>query len=586
MRYLCAFTAVTLLICLASGPVSAAVLFEDDFNGTTLDASKWITSGTGTVTVSGGNVKLNVTSGNFTYSQIDSTSTWIASGGDLYFNFTIGAMPQGNYDIFQVFAGNAQVGYAAMRNDLGTGWVFDVREGAAGSAGYRSTLTQTMQVGDIFTIKLGPDGSAAYKNGAMFDHTSIVPSGQLMVDAQAWRAPDTAASQTFSYISVESDNYDPDPDPDPDPSKLVKLPDVLSYNTMECTPIIWKGQPYLFQSYRTTVTSPCDEYLAIKNLTTGVESAPFGYDYSLGCAYVNGNEINVFASKTSATDWFQDIYRFTSTDMVNWTTTLAIPRVNEHLLNSSVSTDPDGYIMAYESDNPVGFCFKFAHSTDLATWEKLDVPAFAGMSGGQYSACPMIRYNSADDYYYVIYLARGQGSYAGQFVSNIIRSRDLVNWQFSAENPVLAPSAGEGINNSDVDLFEYEGKTYVYYADGDQATWLELKHAVYDGPMSEFLQSYFPALIAGDANEDGIVDSQDAQALAENWLTSSGAKWYQGDFNDDGAVNDIDAMILATNWLKTSSGSAAVPEPSSLVLLLAGLAAAIWGKRLKNTFLR
>ena len=562
--------------CLATGAVSAAILFEDDFDGTAIDTGKWTASGGGTVSVSGGNVTLDVPSGDWAYSQIDSTSSWTAAD-ELYYSFTIGAEPQGFYNIFQVFEGTAHVGYVAMRNDLGAGgWVFDVREGAAGTASYRSAVPQSMAVGDVFTLKLGSAGSAAFKNDILIDSTPIVPQGTLMVDAQSWREPGTSASQTFDHISVSDEGPDP---PDPEPGKLVKLPEVLSYNTMECTPFIWQGQPYLFESYRSTVTSPCDEYLAIKNITTGVESAPFGHDFSLGCAFANGNEINVFAAEIT-TDWFHDIYRFTSTDMVNWTKTLAIPRENEHLLNSSVCEDPNGYIMAYESDNPVGFCFKFAHSTDLASWEKLDVPAFAGMSGGQYSACPVIRYNSSDDYYYVIYLAVGQGAHAGQYVSNIIRSHDLVNWQYSDENPVLAPSAGEGINNSDVDLFEFEGKTYVYYADGDQATWLELKHAVYDGSMSDFLRSYFPALIDGDANEDGVVDEADAAILAANWL-SGNAAWFEGDFNDDGVVNDLDATLLAANWTG-SVANASVPEPSMAVLLLAALAIFVWrDKRLR-----
>ena len=321
LRNLLLLVIVTIFICTASGNASAAILFEDGFDGTALDTSKWIASGSGTVTVSAGNLTLDVPSGDWAYSQIDSTSTWTAAS-DLYYNFTIGGIPQGNNNIFQIFEGNAHVGYVAMRNDIVSGWIFDVRQGVDGSAAYRGTVSQTMEVGDVFTLKLGPTGSAAYKNGVMFDSSPIVPTGTLMVDAQSWLAPGSVASQTFDYISVSGD----DPGPDPDPGKLVKLPDVLSHNTMECTPIIWHGQPYLFESYRTTVTSPCEEYLAIKNMTTGVESAPFGQGYSLGCAYVNGDEINVFASKTSTTDWFQDIYRFTSTDMVNWTTTMAVPR--------------------------------------------------------------------------------------------------------------------------------------------------------------------------------------------------------------------------------------------------------------------
>lgn len=273
---------------------------------------------------------------------------------------------------------------------------------------------------------------------------------------------------------------------------LTKLPGVLSANTMETTPIVWQGQQFLFESHRDTVVSPSGTYLGLKNLTTGVELSTFGSGYSLGCAFVDGNQINVFASQLTTNDWFTDIYRFTSTDGVNWSApTLAVARSGEHLLNSSVTRDSQGYLMAYESDNPVGFCYKFARSTDLATWTKVDVPAFAGPNGNQYSACPTIRYSGG--YYYTLYLAEasvagGQSGWATQ----IARSKDLLAWEYSDKNPVLTPGEGEGVNNSDADLFEFDGKTYVYYATGDQTTWLELKRAMYDGPMSEFLGGYFP----------------------------------------------------------------------------------------------
>jgi hypothetical protein len=56
----------------------------------------------------------------------------------------------------------------------------------------------------------------------------------------------------------------------------------------------------------------------------------------------------------------------------------------------------------------------------------------------------------------------------------------------------MEPCAGEGINNSDVDLIELDGRTYVNYFTGNQNDWGDLKWAVYDGPMPEFFASYFP----------------------------------------------------------------------------------------------
>jgi hypothetical protein len=68
----------------------------------------------------------------------------------------------------------------------------------------------------------------------------------------------------------------------------------------------------------------------------------------------------------------------------------------------------------------------------------------------------------------------------------------LIAWDLSPFNPIMEAAAGEGINNSDIDLFEYERRTYVYYATGDQATWGTVRIAMYDGPMRQFYESHFP----------------------------------------------------------------------------------------------
>ena len=160
--------------------------------------------------------------------------------------------------------------------------------------------------------------------------------------------------------------------------------------------------------------------------------------------------------------------------------------------------------MAYETNVPVSFCFKFARSTDLRTWQKIPDVCFAGVDGQQYSACPVIRYFRP--YYYVIYLHAAIPGHNG-WVSFLARSRDLETWQLSPLNPILEAGPGEGANNSDVDLIEIDGQTYVYYFTGDQQTWGELKRAVYPGPMQEFFEGYFP---------DGMRQSKSAQATTQD----------------------------------------------------------------------
>jgi lysophospholipase L1-like esterase len=281
-------------------------------------------------------------------------------------------------------------------------------------------------------------------------------------------------------------------------AELTKLPGAVETSgVMETTPILYQGQQLLFESYRVEPSVQSgNTYLRLKNLESGQILSTFGDGYSFGSAYVNGNEINVYAAKYTADDWSQDIFRFSSTDGVHWSApTLAIARQpGGHLFNSSVTFGPQGYVMAYEfyTNTPALWNLKLARSTDLATWTDLELPAFSGPTGDEMAACPAIRYT--DGYYYAIYTSEGDPTHQSWYwVPSIARSKDLLTWEFSDRNPILMPAEGEGNNNSDVDLFEVGGKTYLFYCTGDQATWGHLKRAVYDGPTSEFLQSYFPA---------------------------------------------------------------------------------------------
>ena len=105
----------------------------------------------------------------------------------------------------------------------------------------------------------------------------------------------------------------------------------------------------------------------------------------------------------------------------------------------------------------------------------------------------------------------------------------------------------------------------------------------------------------GDANLDGVVDSQDLTLLATDWKKSTNL-WTAGDFNHDGVVDSQDLTLLATNWKKTytspslpfggfsgdslggpgSGGPMTVPKPGTLVLLLLavlGVGTRLWVRK-------
>ncbi len=276
-------------------------------------------------------------------------------------------------------------------------------------------------------------------------------------------------------------------------SPLIKLP-VNFGAAMENTPVVFHGKPLLVLNRRDDTKNNTNDYtksmyLYIQDLATGQEIARFGSGHSFVSAFVNGPEMHVFASEGSNHDWFQSIDHFSSTDLKTWKQEPAVPREGaEHLFNCSVCRDGESYLMAYESNQPVTFCFKFARSKDLSHWAKLPGLIFTGEKH-EYSACPVIRYFKP--YYYVIYLHAAIPGHKG-WVSFLARSKDLATWELSAKNPILEAGPGEGINNSDVDLFEWEGNTYLYYATGDQATWGSVRVAMYPGPMQSFYESYFP----------------------------------------------------------------------------------------------
>ena len=89
------------------------------------------------------------------------------------------------------------------------------------------------------------------------------------------------------------------------------------------------------------------------------------------------------------------------------------------------------------------------------------------------------------------------------------------------------------------------------------------------------------ALFPGDANGNGTVNGADLNIVLSNY-NQSGMTWSQGDFNGNGIVNGADLNTVLSNYNQGASVTAAVPEPSTLMLAAAGLAALLayaWRRR-------
>ena len=70
--------------------------------------------------------------------------------------------------------------------------------------------------------------------------------------------------------------------------------------------------------------------------------------------------------------------------------------------------------------------------------------------------------------------------------------------------------------------------------------------------------------MAGDANEDGCVNSADLNALATNWQERDKKDWNEGDFNGDNKVNAADMNMLAQNWQQCVPATPAEPQEAPI----------------------
>lgn len=300
----------------------------------------------------------------------------------------------------------------------------------------------------------------------------------------------------FSLIEDETLIYETHPDV----KKIGQIPEING----ETTIVEWQGK-------LVAVTTG----LYFTDLATGANIGHYPVvinDIGLISAIVYNNEMFIFGVNKFfldgryATQPGNAVTMIRSTDLVNWSSPIEVLQAPENirLLNSSVDRDATGFVMVLEfnSIQEYGTYHNlFARSSDLLSWN------YAGgiLNPNTYSACPSIRY-MPDGYYYVIHLEQHARNQAA-FVS---RSKDLISWEhqkgtyvvvspknapgFEWKTPANSFTPGPSIppnNNSDVDVVEFQGKTYVGYNFGDQATFGGQAYAVYDGDMLSFFHLFF-----------------------------------------------------------------------------------------------
>jgi hypothetical protein len=269
--------------------------------------------------------------------------------------------------------------------------------------------------------------------------------------------------------------------------ELTENAELIRKDMCELSPIVWKGRLCHLACVRpATGGTKSDYFLELSDAETGEILVKFAEGYSLACAHVNNGVFYAFASRFENNSW-NDVTLFKSSDLINWESMLILEQENEHIFNTSVCECPDGFVMAYESDDPKypAFTVKFAVSDDLENWKKVPDAIFGT---NRYTACPCIRY--ANGYYYVLYLENRSPRH--YYETYITRSKDLKRWELSSANPVLRPTQiDDCINASDPEIVEFNGKTYIYYSVGDQLTWMNIKRAVYYSSMKDFFEYWY-----------------------------------------------------------------------------------------------
>jgi hypothetical protein len=263
------------------------------------------------------------------------------------------------------------------------------------------------------------------------------------------------------------------------PSFITKDAEVTWKDRMEATPFIWTDGRLLHMISRRNLNSLAAEGDSLeiydgKELVSATStllafSAAIVVEKRLVVVGVVNDEIALVESE----------------DLLHWTDPrVIIPRVaGRKLYNSSIAARGDGsFVLAYETCEAGTVCFnaRFALSSDLYTW----TDAGTIFKPSEYAACPTIRF--IDGMYYVFWL-RDIGHYA----TYVSRSADLVTWEDSREVVLSSLGAGESVNNSDMDLIEYNGEVVINFAVSDQKTWSDIKLAHYRGTLEQFVKEFF-----------------------------------------------------------------------------------------------
>lgn len=259
----------------------------------------------------------------------------------------------------------------------------------------------------------------------------------------------------------------------------------------ETTPILFNGQKYLITF---TGRDGAGGGFIVFDWSGNVVSSIFAPGMATGSAIVKDGTVYVFGTTGvtvhgTYTHGSQFIMS-SSADLFNWTPAVVVYQAppNVGLGNSSVTATPDGFVMAYDFDQPglVGYSYRFLFSTDLVNW----APIGGTFRPDYYTSCPSIRW--LDGQYYLFFLDKAKREDYTAYFTRLARTSDLDVFEVqTAPYAVVSPAEDEGVATTDLDLVEEAGQTYFIYSAGDQLTWGEEHIAKFNGTLSDFVKLFF-----------------------------------------------------------------------------------------------
>ena len=279
----------------------------------------------------------------------------------------------------------------------------------------------------------------------------------------------------------------------------------------EMTPFVWKGK--LMRMEMTVPTNELDpdreRFASIRDCESGKIISTTAYDCYFHSAYVEEDVAYVLAVDLNDRS---TIRIFESHDLVNWTDRVLLTNPGWVYYNTSLTKGPDGYVLCIEASEPaelIGepFTMFFATSPDLVNWTHM-TPDHC-FSRERYNGGPWMRYS--EGWYYLISVTMLP---CRRFTNYIFRTQNFLDWEVGFYNPILMPSeedhiispnaceltedvykyakCGFNINNSDLDMCDWNGKVYINYTVSNQlGTFGYMCEAEVEGTVAEFLKSYF-----------------------------------------------------------------------------------------------